>query len=184
MPLRRLTPLLAPLVATLWAPSVQAFERQWHVGATGSVVFPNDSRARGYGAGVYGSYGISDVFDVRAELKSSFHEQLTKRDAFTIHSGALGLCYKVDILEWIPYIGVRAGYFEQAGGLEYRKDAWGVERPFLRWSRRGGFVGGFAGFDHAFSRSFAAGVEVATDQLLPDGLLSSLSLHAEYRWGY
>lgn len=171
MLLRRLTPLLAPLAATLWAPSAQAFERQWHVGVAGSIVLPNEGRARGYGPGLYGAYGISDVFDVRAELRSSFHQQLGKRDAFTIHTGALGLCYKVDILEWIPYLGVRAGYFGQAGELG-------------GWARGGGFVGGFAGFDHAFSRSFAAGVEVATDQLLPVGFLSALSLRAEYRWGY
>ncbi len=168
---RRFTSPLALLVATLAAPSAHAFERQWHLGATGSFVVPNHGRARGYGAGLYGAYGVSDVFDVRAELRSSFHPELGSRDAFSIYSGALGLCYKVDILEWIPYLGVRAGYFQQTGELG-------------RWARGGGLVGGFAGIDHAFSRSFAAGVEVATDQLLPDGLLSEVSLRAEYRWGY
>lgn len=171
MSLRRLTLPLALLVATLSASPAQAFERQWHLGAAGSVVFPSDGRARGYGPGLYGAYGISDVFDLRAELKSSFHPRLGARDAFSIHSGALGLCYKVDILEWIPYVGVRAGYFGQGGELG-------------GWARGGGFIGGFAGFDHAFSRSFAAGLELSTDQLLPAGLLSSVSLRAEYRWGY
>jgi len=161
----------AVLVSVLVCSSADAFERQWHVGAAGSLVVPNQSRATGYGAGLYGSYGVSDVFDVRAELRSSFHEKLGERDAFSIHTGALGLCYKLDILEWIPYVGVRAGYLEQAGELG-------------GWGRRGGFVGGFAGVDHAFSRSLAAGVEVATDQFLPEGLLSALSLRAEYRWGY
>lgn len=177
MSLRRLTPLSAPfalfvlLGATLSPREASAFERQWHLGAAASFVAPNQSRANGYGAGLYASYGMSDVFDVRAELRSSFHEKLGDRGAFSLHTGALGLCYKLDILEWIPYLGVRAGYFEQAGGLG-------------GWDRRGGFVGGFAGVDHAFSRSWAAGVEVATDQLLAEGLLSAASFRVEYRWGY
>lgn len=174
----RLLPLLGLLVAT----PAQAFERQWHLGAAGSFVVPNDDRARGYGPGLYGSYGISDVFDVRGELKASFHPELGKRDAFSVYSGALGLCYKVDILEWIPYVGVRAGYFRLTGGLLQPGAPKAAELD--EWAQGGGFVGGFAGFDHAFSRSFAAGVEVATDQLLPAGLLSSVSLRAEYRWGY
>ncbi len=131
MLLRRLTPLLAPLVATLWAPSAQAFERQFHVGAAGSVVFPNDHRARGYGAGVYGSYGISDVFDVRAELKSSFHEQLAQRDAFSIHTGALGALLQSRYPRVDPVHRSARGLLRAGGGLEYREDAQGVRRPLL-----------------------------------------------------
>src|SRR5688500_11665289 len=111
------------------------------------------------------------MFDVRAEVRSSFHGKTSTTPAFGIHFGWLGLAYKLDVLEWIPYFGVRAGFYEQNAQV-------------ADWARRGGTIGGFAGLDHAFSRSFAAGLETAVDRLLPAGATSSLALRAEYRWGY
>jgi hypothetical protein len=157
--------------ALLLSPPVRAFERQWHVGASLAGVQPSDSLSRGVGVGAYAAYGLSDMFDVRAELRSSFHGKTSSVPAFDLHFGWLGLAYKLDVLEWIPSFGVRAGFYEQ--------NAESVE-----WARRGGTIGGFAGLDHAFSRSFAAGLEIAVDRLLPEGSTSSLALRAEYRWGY
>jgi hypothetical protein len=151
--------------------SARAFERQWHVGASLAGVAPSDSRGEGAGFGLYGAYGVSDMFDVRCELRSSFHEQSASADGFGLHLAWLGLAYKLDVLEWIPYFGVRAGYYLQSS----------EPGP---WARHGGAISGFAGLDHAFSRSFAAGLEVALDRLLPEGSSSAVSLRAEYRWGY
>jgi hypothetical protein len=163
--------IAAAFAALLFSPPAHAFERQWHVGASLLGVQPSDSLSRGVGVGAYAAYGVSDMFDVRAELRSSFHGKTSTVPAFGIHCGWLGLAYKLDVLEWIPYFGVRAGFYEQ--------NAEAVD-----WARRGGTIGGFAGLDHAFSRSFAAGLEIAVDRLLPAGATSSLALRAEYRWGY
>ena len=165
-------PALVAAGSVLIAAPARAFERQWHLGGALVGVTPSDGRPTGFGAGAYTAYGVSDMFDVRAELRSSFHEKSATSGAFGIHLGWLGLAYKLDVLEWIPYFGVRAGYYQQTS------DEVGD------FARRGGALGGFAGLDHAFSRSFAAGVEVAVDRLLPDGATSALALRAEYRWGY
>lgn len=155
---------------TIGAPAA-GFERQWHLGASVTGVAPSAGRERGAGAGLLLAYGVSDVFDVRAELRSSVHPATNEAAGFGLHLGALGLAYKLDVLEWIPYFGVRGGYYLQSG----------EPGPF---ARHGGTLGGFAGLDHAFSRSFAAGVELGVDRFLPDGASSMLALRAEYRWGY
>jgi hypothetical protein len=83
----------------------------------------------------------------------------------------VGLAYKLDVLEWIPYFGVRAGYYRL--GSE--------PGP---WERGGGALGGFVGLDYAISRSFAVGLEASVDRLLPYGAVSALGLRVEYRFGY
>jgi hypothetical protein len=157
--------------ALFGASPARAFERQWHLGGQLLGVAPDASRATGAGAGVYVAYGVSDVFDVRGELRSSLHSKAGASEAFELHLGELGLAYKLDVLEWIPYFGVRAGYYF-------------VTSDPGPWARSGGALGAFAGLDHAFSRSFAAGLEVSADRLMPDGAVSSLGLRAEYRFGY
>lgn len=148
-----------------------AFERQWHLGGSLAGVSASDSRPSGLGAGLHLAYGLSDVFDVRCELRSTFHAEAGSSPDFGLHLGALGLAYKLDVLEWIPYLGVRAGYYF-------------VSSEPAPWARSGGALGAFAGIDHAFSRDFAGGLEVGVDRLLPDGVASMLGLRAEYRFGY
>jgi hypothetical protein len=41
-----------------------------------------------------------------------------------------------------------------------------------------------AGVDYSFSRSFAVGVELSYDLLLPQGGVYGTLLRAEYRWGF
>ena len=157
--------------SALSAAPARAFERQWHLGVAAVGVAPTEPRPTGFGFGAYAAYGVSDMFDVRMELRSSFHAESKKSERFALHLGSAGLAYKLDVLEWIPSFGVRAGYYEQTAA-----------EPGA--ARRGAALGGFAGLDHAFSRSFAAGVEVSVDRLLPEGGTSALALRAEYRFGY
>ena len=77
-----------------------------------------------------------------------------------------------NVIEWVPYFGVRAGGYY-----------FGSE-PRAPYSRRGGAIGGMAGFDYSFSRSFAVGTELSYDLLLPEGGVYGALVRAEYRWGF
>jgi hypothetical protein len=121
---------------------------------------------------LHGAYGISDVFDVRFTTAGSLlHLSDDDGGQNSLFLGTLGLAYKLDVIEWVPYCGVRAGYY-----------VFGAE-PAGDFARHGGAVGGMCGVDYSFSRSFAMGVELSTDFLLPSGQVFGALLHAEYRWG-
>ena len=161
------------LVPCLLSRTASAFERQWHLGAGVGVVLPGETYATGGAAALHLAYGLSDVFDARLTLAGSMHEsddELSQKTSLGL--ATLGLAYKLDIIEWVPYFGVRAGgyYFGEA--------------PFAPYSRAGGALGGMAGIDYSFSRSFAIGAELSYDELLPEGHVSGALLRAEYRWGF
>jgi hypothetical protein len=150
-----------------------AFERQWHLGAGLGIAAPSSGYQLGGALGLHGAYGISDVFDARLMLESSLHGLDGGDSSVTSLSRAsLGLAYKLDVIEWVPYFGVRAGgyYFGSS--------------PVAPYERGGGALGGMAGCDYSFSRSAAVGVELSYDQLLPEGTIFGGLLRAEYRWGF
>jgi hypothetical protein len=164
------------LALLLWLlpDAASAFERQWHVGAGLGGVAPRSAYGLGGALALHGAYGLSDVFDARLTLESSLHK-LDGDDASSTVSlslATLGLAYKLDIIEWVPYFGVRAGGYY-----------WG-SAPVAPYSQRGGAIGGMAGCDYSFSRSAAIGVELSYDLLLPEGNVSGALLRAEYRWGF
>lgn len=168
------------LVALCWLPrSASAFERQWHVGAGLGVLVPSRVYGAGGAAALHAAYGLSDVFDARLALTGSLHEPDDDNEKRTsLGLATLGLAYKLDIIEWVPYFGVRAGgyYFTQAPP---------ASKPDVEtYSRGGGAVGAMAGVDYSFSRSFAVGAELSYDELLPEGHVSGAFLRAEYRWGF
>jgi hypothetical protein len=153
--------------------SASAFDGPWHAGIGGGVVAPSTGYRAGPALTLHAAYGLSDVFDARLNVTSSLHELGADHSrSATLSSGSLGLAYKVDVIEWVPYLGVRAGYFRFGGDLA------------LPYARGGGLIGGMAGCDYSFNRDFAAGVEVGYDLLLPEGRTLSALLRAEYRWGY
>lgn len=122
---------------------------------------------------LHGAYGISDVFDARFTANGSLlHLSPDGGGQNSLFLSTLGVAYKLDVIEWVPYCGVRAGYY-----------VFGAA-PAGDFARHGGAVGGMCGVDYSFSRSVAAGVEVATDFLLPSGQLYGALLHVEYRWGF
>lgn len=142
-----------------------AFERQWHLGGgLGGVI------ANGYSLGpafnAYAAYGISDVFDVRLEAAAS-------RNAPSFLYGAkLALAYKLDVIEWIPYAGVDAGFL-------------GVSSPRDRFKAASPTVGALVGLDYAVSRDFGLGLAGFYDYALAGGgSIISAFLRAEYRFGY
>jgi hypothetical protein len=150
-----------------------AFEREWHLGAGAGVAFPPGEYAMGPELAVHGAYGVSDVFDIRLELAGAKHAHDVLPDA-TVLSGAAGLAYKLDIIEWVPYGGVLAGYL------------WSDQDPLvLDGLAPSVTLGLIVGLDYGFSRHFALGIAYREDFMLRDGsAYGSLFLRGEYRWGW
>jgi hypothetical protein len=146
-----------------------AFERQWHVG--GGVGLATESGGYDIGPvlGVHGAYGISDVFDVRLELQASRNDLAGFPVWF--YATRAGIAYKLDVLQWIPYVGASGGGF------------------FVTWSSGTTIkpcVGAFAGLDYAVSEHVGVGVLVAGDYVLanPNLLVGTGLFRAEYRFGF
>lgn len=170
---------LLGLAAWLCPERAHAFEGQWHLGAGLGVLSPTSTYKMGGALALHGAYGISDVFDARLTLTSSLVEpkesagdETNDSSKATLSLATLGLAYKLDVIEWVPYFGVRAG------GYYFGASPLGV------YSKGGGAIGGMAGFDYSFSRSFAVGAELSYDLLLPEGGVYGALARAEYRWGF
>jgi opacity protein-like surface antigen len=149
-----------------------AFEREWHLGAGLGVVAPSAPYRLGAAASVHAAYGVSDVFDARLSWTSSFPDQKGGVGRTSLSQGALGLAYKIDVIEWIPYAGVRAGFFHFGSA------------PAGSFARTGASIGWMAGLDYAVTRSFGLGAEVSYDMFLAEGGASGALIRAEYRWGF
>jgi len=156
-----------------------AFERQWHVGGgLGAGFFSDGETHAGPLLGVHAAYGLSDMFDARVEGLAAWHSR--GGQSVELMAGSAGLAYKVDILQWIPYVGMQLGYYHLAGDDlpgELSNDELGLSVDL--------------GLDYAYSRSFGLGAELRYHGFLSDPM-SSLGdapyfcglLRAEYRWGY
>lgn len=149
-----------------------AFERQWHLGGGAGVVLPSGPYALAPAAGAYASYGVSDAFDVKLQL--TLARAAAEPDLSSYRYGAYAaLAYKLDVIQWIPYLGIRAG-------------AVGITDPVPPFEALSPSIGGIAGVDYAMSRSLGFGLELSLDYLLAGSsneLLGAL-LTAEYRFGY
>jgi hypothetical protein len=170
---RRLLATLASAPALFFAEPARAFERQWHVGGGLGAASASASEGAGFGMGLalglHGAYGISDVFDARLELQGSRHD--VGGIPVSMFLTRAGLAYKLDVLEWIPYVGGSAGAF----GVVWDEGA--TIRPC---------AGGFAGLDYAVSRHVGVGVFVALDYVFanPNLIAGTGLVRGEYRFGW
>ena len=156
-----------------------AFERQWHLGGgLGVASFASGEANLGPALGVHAAYGLSDMFDVRGELTGSTHT-LDDERRVNLYSASLGIAYKIDVLEWVPYAGLFVGSY-----------IWGGEAAP---ENQTGFVGisTMLGIDYALSRSFGLGLQLRyhgglydPPKSLTDGAYFTGLLRAEYRWGW
>jgi hypothetical protein len=177
----------------LWTTPAHAFEKQWHVGGGVGAASPSE-HAIGPAFNLYGAYGLSDVFDVRLEAFASTHagfvpDPANPEDAglrrtwpAIFYGGKLALAYKVDVIEWIPYLGVTGGFL----GVAPRSDTEGEEakaRPFAPAQLT---AGGVFGLDYAVTREFGLGLAVFGDYAFGggNGLYGAAFLRAEYRFGW
>ena len=154
--------------------SAQAFEREWHLGAAAGV-----SHGQGLelspALGAYAAYGLSDVFDARLEVTARGYHVGDELNPNAL-SAMLGVTYKLDVLRWVPWAGVYAGYL---GFLEPPS----LELPFKQHDVA---LGVGLGLDYGVSRNFGLGVTLRFDDALgraDTGTFDGL-LRAEYRWGW
>ncbi|MCC6216548.1 MAG: hypothetical protein IT376_16920 [Polyangiaceae bacterium] len=178
---RALAGLLAAALSIAASRRAMAFEDQLHLGAgAGTAGFVAAGQQAGTAAAAYLAYGWTDAFDLRFEtLFVDPPDPSGERGARTLHRILLGgLTYKVDVLEWIPYIGVLVGHysFGAARPPDVGASGVGVALP--------------AGLDWAPTRELGLGVQLGYHgslAALPSfgaAPYFSAALRAEYRWGW
>lgn len=165
--------------ALLWCADGAALEREWHVGASfGFADFVDvEEQSTALVLGGYGAYGLSDMFDVNLELMASGHE-LVPGETTRVYSAAAGMTYKVDVIEWVPYIGALLGWYAFDGAA-----------PEGETSKAGFSL--TAGINYYFDRHWGAGAQVRYHGYLDDpptslgrGSYFTGVARAEYRWGF
>lgn len=146
-----------------------AFERQWHLGGGLGAAAANHYQL-GPALNAYAAYGLSDVFDVRLELAGS-HNATAQGDAF-LYGAKAALAYKIDVIQWIPYLGLTGGYL----GVSRRASPFATAQPT---------AGLLAGLDYAVSRSFGLGLALSYDYAFhPGAAYANGFLRAEYSFGF
>jgi hypothetical protein len=166
--------LVAALALCGAARPARAFERQWHLGGGAGVTTANGySLAPALSA--YAAYGLSDMFDLRLELTGHGYGVADEARP-TAASAMAGICYKLDVLRWVPWAGVYAGY---RGFFEAPPAAGGFRRHDAA-------VALGLGVDYGVTRSLGLGVTLRYDQALAstDARSFDALLRAEYRWGW
>lgn len=169
-----LVSILVALGASLHAPSAFAFDDLWHVGGGLGAVNTSASAIRlGPAANGYVSYGLSDMFDLKLDLAASSHAVELATGTETLHAmytATLGASYKIDVGDWIPYLGGHLGsiYADMPGDL-------GI-------GTRGLLVGGVVGLDYFAGRELGFGITNRWHWLIDGGNLVDLFVRIEYRW--
>lgn len=149
------------------AAQAEAYEGQWREGITaGANLSPRMDV--GPQAGLYAAYGWAPSWDVRFEALGSLHpDDAARRDLVRV---GVGVLYKLDITQWIPYLGLGGAY------------AWVIEP-----ASSGAVIEPFLGLDYLWSRSVAFGIEYRVAAFDDDALRSpvqQLMVHVEHRWGF
>jgi hypothetical protein len=168
--------LSAAALAWSLAGTAHAFEREWHFGVGLGAAAANGYRVAP-AANLYAAYGISDVFDLRLEVLGARHfvtpvDSGVRLPPSVFYGGKLALSYKIDVIQWIPYVALTAGYL-------------GVTQPIEPYAAGQPSAGVLAGLDYVASRNFGLGVAVNYDYAFhPGAAYAALFLRAEYRFGY
>lgn len=156
--------------------SADAFEREWHLGVGGGVT-NGKGLSMSPALSAYAAYGLSDVFDARLEVTArGYHYHAGHEQNPNALSAMVGVAYKLDVLRWVPWAGVYAGYL---GFLE-------VPRPGLTFKRHDAALGLGLGLDYGISRKLGVGVTLRFDDALgrSDATTFDALLRVEYRWGW
>jgi len=149
---------VALLGTSLWSADVQAYERQWRLGIDFgySVAGFPEGAVGGYGGGLHLAYGITDAFNLRLHGDVTVFDLPDPATSALLYQGALGLEYVIDVMRWVPYLGVLAGPVYVArqdtetaeGEVTERPDHWllGIEVPLgLGYQLSPNFLVGFEG---------------------------------------
>lgn len=135
----------------------------------------------GAGGALHYAYGLTDQWNLAVEASSAVVAASKPQDSEPKNRPAgvdhlsVGASYVIDILRWVPYVGVQGGLYRLSGGNLN-------ESLFLPG------VSVNAGLDYQFSRSVALGVGARQHLML--GKLETypsytmVLLRLEYMWGY
>jgi len=116
---------------TLLSGAAEAQEKQLRVGGQfgyASATFI-DQDPDGYGGGLFFSYGISDAFNLRLQLDVTNFSLLDGRYALLWNVSG-GAEYVIDILDWVPYVGLMAGAVDTLVESEPHNPLPVIEIPF------------------------------------------------------
>ncbi|MBW2527873.1 MAG: hypothetical protein JRI23_27070 [Deltaproteobacteria bacterium] len=184
--MRRLLPLpcaTAVVVAAWLAPSsAHATEEQWRLGVDGTYAVAGlpEATAAGLGGGIHGTYGLTDAFNLRVNADvTAFPLPEPSRLAWMWNTTA-GLEYVIDILDWVPILGLLAGpvgLYRQGDGQvvpDSHHTYFALEIPL--------------GLGYQITPEFTLGLEGRYRMLLIGsdvGPINCLGTHlrAEYVWG-
>lgn len=168
---------IVAVFAGLLPSRADAFERQWHAGASlgyMAALNPLTPTLHGVGGGLHVAYGLNDTVNLLGEL--NFTGFPAGRALVT--GGGVGASYIFDVLQWVPYIGGIVGAYDVI-------DASGECRKYCHSLRLNLEIP--AGLDYTVSRSVAVGV-AGRYQLLISGYspvhLIGAFARVEILWGY
>lgn len=158
----------------------RAVEQQWHVGADvgGSGLDVGSTLHVGVGFGLDATYGLTDQFNLVAEVQTSrllpgSNPDVPHSRPSGLSSGAIGATYVLDVLRWVPYGGVLLGGDLLSGGV--LPDAKGLATAQLA-----------VGLDYQLDRTWSVGI-AAREHFYATSTYSSfttLFLRVEYAWGW
>lgn len=172
---RAISRILFPGLLLFGTRSALAFENQWHLGAGAGIAAQERDPSLGPAFGIHGAYGVSDLFDARLELINSWH------GSAPIGAALLGITYKLDVIQLIPWGGLAAGGYYFSDTL--RGKARNQVEP-------GGAA--LVGLDYAWSREWGASLALGMhfmpfidDNRSPAALrYTTFMLRVEHRWGW
>jgi len=173
-------------VIALASGSASALERQHHLGLDPSLamlkVDDKSSMSVGAGLGAHYTYDINDQFEVMAEVNMSrvaadqqqdFPESPHTRPADVAYATA-GVGYVIDVLQFVPYLGVLVGGYRLSGGT--------LDAALLLPGAEGA-----VGLDYPLGRHFAIGLAGRQHFLLTKTstypTYTTVMLRLEYVWG-
>jgi hypothetical protein len=165
------------------APPAEAVERENQVGADigCAILIVQDKSTPEVGAGIGAHYtrGLTDEFNLMVEGAWSLVALDETRNAKTptthpawMANADVGVGYVLDVLRWVPYVGLLVGGYGLAGGsMSGPKVLPGVEVAL--------------GLDYRFGRTLTAGVALR-QHLLSDTYPSFTQAfgRVEYSWGW
>lgn len=186
LPLVTLASLAVASMLSAGPREAHAIERQHHVGLDPSLsmlkVDDKSTVSVGAGLGLHYTYGITDQFNFMAEANvSRVAANQQQDDATSPHTrpadvahASAGVGYVIDVLQFVPYIGLLIGGYRLSGGtLDKALLLPGAELA--------------VGLDYQLSRHWAVGVAgrqhlVTKATTYPSYTTAMLRL--EYMWGY
>ena len=164
-----------------------AIEGQHHLGLAPTLsILKVDSKSTasvGGGGALHYTYGLTDAWNFTAEASSAIVARNQGQDnpgsprdrPATVSQLSVGTTYVIDILQWVPYIGLQGGVYQLTGGT--------LPDPL--------FIAGAAvsvGIDYQLSRSFAVGIggrqHFLLSRMATYPSYTTVGLRVEFMWGY